>query len=79
MRVNLIGKVQIENFITRRRSQFVTAGGAKPKSGKPKKLKRKISNATVNRELPMPEEDVQQPRRGRRAYIEPGQIRGFSN
>ncbi len=51
MRVNLIGKSQIEGFITWRRSQFVTAGGAKPKSGKPKKLKRKISNATVNREL----------------------------
>ncbi|MEQ1761828.1 MAG: site-specific integrase [Pyrinomonadaceae bacterium] len=51
MRVNLIGKPQIERFITWRRSQFVTAGGAKPKSGKPKKLKRKISNATVNREL----------------------------
>lgn len=51
MRVNLIGKSQIEGFITWRRSQFVAAGGAKPKSGKPKKLKRKISNATVNREL----------------------------
>lgn len=51
MRVNIIGKVQIESFITRRRSQYVTAGGVRPKSGKPKKLKRKISNATVNREL----------------------------
>ena len=51
MRVNLIGKPQIEGFIIRRRSQFVTAGGVRPKSGKPKKLKRKISNATVNREL----------------------------
>jgi integrase len=51
MRVNLIGKAQIENFITRRRSQYVTAGGVRPKSGKPKMMKRKISNATVNREL----------------------------
>ncbi len=51
MRVNLIGKSQIEGFITWRRSQVVTAGGVRPKSGKPKKLKRKISNATVNREL----------------------------
>ncbi|MEQ1764432.1 MAG: tyrosine-type recombinase/integrase [Pyrinomonadaceae bacterium] len=51
MRINLIAKPQIEVFITKRRSQFGNAGGAKPKSGKPKKLKRKISNATVNREL----------------------------
>ena len=51
IRVNLNGKSQIESFIITRRSQFVRAGGAKPKSGKPKKLKRKISNATVNRVL----------------------------
>ncbi len=51
MRVNLIAKPQIEAFITRRRSQFGTVSGVRPKSGKPKRTKKKISNATVNREL----------------------------
>ncbi|MEQ1764011.1 MAG: tyrosine-type recombinase/integrase [Pyrinomonadaceae bacterium] len=51
IRVNLIAKPQIEAFITRRRSQFGTVSGLRPKSGKPKRTKKKISNATVNREL----------------------------
>lgn len=51
MRVDIVSKPQIEVFVARRRSQFGLAGGARPKSGKPKKLKRKVSNATVNREL----------------------------
>jgi integrase len=50
-RIDLITKPQIEKFITKRRSQYGIAGGARPKSGKPKRLKRMISNATVNREL----------------------------
>ncbi len=50
-RVNLIGKPQIESFITRRRSQFGTVSGRRSKTGKRKSTKRKISNATVNREL----------------------------
>ncbi|MCC7307246.1 MAG: site-specific integrase [Acidobacteria bacterium] len=51
VRLNLIGKTQIEMFVTRRSSQFGTAGGARPKTGKRKRLKRQISSATVNREL----------------------------
>ncbi len=51
IRINFLAKPQIEAFITRRRSQFGTAGGMRRKSGKPKRTKKKISNATVNREL----------------------------
>lgn len=51
MRVNLIAKPQIDAFVTRRRSQFGTASGGRSKTGKPKRTKKKISNATVNREL----------------------------
>jgi len=51
LRVNLIAKPQIESFITRRRSQFGTVSGRRSKTGKRKSTKKKISNATVNREL----------------------------
>lgn len=51
IRVNLITKPQIETFITKRRSQYGTVAGAKPNSGKAKRTKKIISNATVNREL----------------------------
>ncbi len=51
IRVNLIAKPQIESFITRRRSQFSTVSGRRSKTGRPKRTKKKISNATVNREL----------------------------
>ena len=50
-RIDMIGKSQVDAFVTRRRLQYVHAGGAQPKNGKRKRLKRKVSNATVNREL----------------------------
>jgi integrase len=47
-----ITKPQIEKFITWRKSQYGAPRGVKPKNGKSKQTKRKkISNATVNREL----------------------------
>lgn len=51
-RVDRITKPQIEKFITWRKSQYGAPRGVKPKSGKAKQTsKKKISNATVNREL----------------------------
>lgn len=51
-RVDRITKPQIEKFITWRKSQYGAPRGVKPKSGKAKQtIKKKISNATVNREL----------------------------
>ncbi len=51
-RVDGITKPQIEKFITWRKSQYGAPRGKKPKSGKAKQVsKKKISNATVNREL----------------------------
>lgn len=51
-RVDRITKPQIEKFITWRKSQYGAPRGIKPKSGKSKQTKKKkISNATVNREL----------------------------
>ncbi len=50
--VDLLTKPQIEKFITWRKSQYGAPRGVKPKSGKAKQTaKKKISNATVNREL----------------------------
>ncbi len=50
--IDRITKPQIEKFITWRKSQYGAPRGVKPKKGKAKQTKRKkISNATVNREL----------------------------
>jgi site-specific recombinase XerD len=51
-RVDRITNPQIEKFITWRKSQYGAPRGIKPKTGKAKQAsKKKISNATVNREL----------------------------
>lgn len=51
-RVDRLTKPQIEKFITWRKAQYGAPRGIKPKTGKPKQTrKKKISNATVNREL----------------------------
>ncbi len=50
--IDRITKPQIEKFITWRKAQQGAPRGVKPKNGKTKQTKRKkISNATVNREL----------------------------
>ena len=50
--IDRITKPQIEKFITWRKSQYGAPRGVKPKSGRSKQTKKKkISNATVNREL----------------------------
>lgn len=50
--IDRITKPQIEKFIPWRKTQFGAPRGVKPKTGKAKQTKkRKISNATINREL----------------------------
>lgn len=50
--IDRITKPQIDKFISWRKSQYGAPRGVKPKNGKPKQTRRKkISNATVNREL----------------------------
>ncbi len=52
VRVDRITKPFIEKFITKRKSQYGAPRGVKPKKGRAKQQKlKKISNATVNREL----------------------------
>lgn len=52
VRVDHITKPEIEKFVTKRKSEYGAPRGVKPKTGKSKQVnQKKISNATVNREL----------------------------